>query len=55
MNKPNLKFDIINNKLTEFSYMYNEMVHQLQFPKYCYYDLQTNKFSNKVISVQDFA
>jgi len=53
LNTPNLKFDIINEKVIEFTYMYGELLPET--PRYMYFDMNTKFFEEKVVSVNDFA
>ena len=53
LNTPNLKFDIIDEKVIEFTYMYGELLPQT--PRYMYFDMNTKFFEEKVVSVNDFA
>jgi hypothetical protein len=53
LNTPNLKFDIINEKVIEFTYMYGELLPETY--KYMYFDMNTKSFEEKVVSVNDFA
>ena len=53
LNIPNLKFDIINEKVIEFTYMYGELLPETF--KYEYFDMNTKSFEEKVVSVNDFA
>ena len=53
LNTPNLKFDIINEKVIEFTYMYGELLPETF--KYKYFDINTKSFEEKVVSVNDFA
>ena len=50
---PNLKFDIINEKVIEFTYMYGELLPETF--RYMYFDMNTKSFEVKVVSVNDFA
>ena len=53
LNTPNLKFDIINEKVIEFTYMYGELLPETY--KYMYFDMNTKSFEEKVVSINDFA
>ena len=53
LNTPNLKFDIINEKVIEFTYMYGELLPQT--PRYMYFDVNTKSFEEKVMSINEFA
>jgi len=53
LNIPNLKFDIINEKVIEFTYMYGEILPETS--KYVYFDMNIKSFEEKVVSVNDFA
>ena len=53
LNTPNLKFDIINEKVIEFTYVYGELLPETF--KYKYFDINTKSFEEKVVSVNDFA
>ncbi len=53
LNTPNLKFDIINEKVIEFTYMYGQGLPETY--KYMYFDMNTKSFEEKVVSVNDFA
>jgi hypothetical protein len=53
LNTPNLKFDIINEKVIEFTYMYGEILPETS--KYVYFDMNIKSFAEKVVSVNDFA
>ena len=53
LNIPNLKFDIINEKVIEFTYMYGEILPETF--KYEYFDMNNKSFKEKVVSVNEFA
>ena len=53
LNTPNLKFDIINEKVIEFTYMYGELLPETY--KYMCFDMNTKSFEEKVVSINDFA
>jgi len=53
LNIPNLKFDIINEKVIEFTYIYGGMLPETS--RYMYFDINTKSFEEKVVSVNDFA
>jgi hypothetical protein len=53
LNTPNLKFDIINEKVIEFTYMYGELLPETF--KYEYFDMNDKSFKEKVVSVNEFA
>ena len=53
LNIPNLKFDIIDKKVIEFTYMYGELLPETF--RYMYFDMNTKSFEEKVVSVNDFA
>jgi len=53
LNTPNLKFDIIDEKVIEFTYMYGELLPET--PKYMYFDVNTKSFEEKVMSINEFA
>ena len=53
LNTPNLKFDIIDEKVIEFTYMYGELLPQT--PRYMYFDVNTKSFEEKVMSINEFA
>ena len=53
LNIPNLKFDIINEKVIEFTYMYGEIIPETF--KYEYFDMNNKSFKEKVVSVNEFA
>jgi hypothetical protein len=53
LNIPNLKFDFLGNRATEFTYMYGEILPETS--KYVYFDMNTKSFAEKVVSVNDFA
>ena len=49
LNTPNLKFDIVNGKVFEFSYLYNDTMQITDLVKqnnYLSYDLKSNSFIN---------
>ena len=47
LNTPNLKFDMINGKVVEFSYMYGEGISYCPSPTQFYYNLHTNIIEEK--------
>ena len=51
LNTPNLKFDVINGKVVEFSYMYNEIMPYIYGPTQFYYNLHTNIIEEKRRSI----
>jgi len=53
LNTPNLKFDIIDEKVIEFTYMYGELLPQT--PRYMYFDVNSKSFEEKVMSINEFA
>jgi hypothetical protein len=53
LNTPNLKFDILDNKVLEFTYIYGEL--QITDWKYYSFDLESKSFDKKVVSFNDFA
>ena len=53
LNTPNLKFDIINEKVIEFTYMYGELLPETF--RYMYFDMNTKFFEEKVVSINEFA
>ena len=53
LNIPNLKFDIINEKVIEFTYMYGELLPETF--RYMYFDMNTKFFEEKVVSINEFA
>ncbi len=53
LNIPNLKFDFLGNRATEFTYMYGEILPETS--KYVYFDMNTKSFAEKVVSVNYFA
>ena len=54
LNTPNLKFDIIDNKVSEFSYVYGEMLPGTKSLTYDYYNFDKSIFGERVISINDF-
>ena len=55
LNTPNIKFDLLNNKITEFTYMYGEMLPGTKSLTYDYYNFDKGIFDERVISINDFA
>ncbi len=53
LNTPNLKFDIMGNKIIEFSYIYGELLPL--YSEYCYYDLIEETFKYKKTSIREFS
>ena len=50
LNTPNLKFDIVNGKVFEFSYLYNDTIQITDIinqGNYLSYDLKSNSFINR--------
>jgi hypothetical protein len=52
LNTPNLKFDFLGNKATEFTYMYGEI--PITSWKYNSFNLDSKSFEEKVVSINDF-
>ena len=55
LNTPNIKFDMIGNKVMEFSYIYGETIPLPSSTKYTYFDNNTKTFNQEVISFKEFA
>jgi len=53
LNTPNLKFDFLGNKATEFTYMYGEI--PMSSWKYNSFNLDSKSFEERVVSINDFA
>ena len=53
LNTPNLKFDFLGNKATEFTYMYCELF--ITDWKYHSFNLKSKTFDEKVVSINEFA
>jgi len=53
LNTPNLKFDILDNKVIEFTYIYGEL--PITDWKYYSFNLDIESFDEKIVSVNDFA
>ena len=53
LNTPNLKFDILDNKVLEFTYIYGEL--PITDWKYYSFDLESKSFDERVVSVNEFA
>ena len=53
LNTPNLKFDFLGNMATEFTYMYGEI--QMTSWKYNSFNLDSNSFEERVVSLNEFA
>ena len=47
LNTPNLKFDMINGKVVEFSYIYNEIMPYVGGPMYFSYNIHLNIIEEK--------
>ena len=54
LNTPNIKFDIIDNKVLEFSYMYGATFPITNKVKHNYYDLIEKKWKEKPISINEW-
>ena len=52
LNIPNIKFDFLGNKATEFTYMYGEIL--ISSWKYNSFNLDSKSFEEKVVSINDF-
>ena len=52
LNTPNLKFDFLGNKVTEFTYMYGESL--ITDWKYHYFNLDSKTFDEKIVSINEF-
>jgi hypothetical protein len=52
LNTPNLKFDFLGNKVTEFTYMYAESL--ITDWKYHYFNLDSKTFDEKIVSINEF-
>ena len=52
LNTPNLKFDIMDNKILEFCYVYGEILPGKDY--YISYDYHNNKFNKVNTSIPDF-
>ena len=52
LNTPNIKFDFLGNKATEFTYMYGEI--PMSSWKYNSFNLDSKSFEERVVSINDF-
>ena len=52
LNTPNLKFDFLGNRTTEFTYMYGEI--PITSWKYNSFNLDSKSFEERVVSINDF-
>ena len=55
LNTPNIKFDIIDNKVLEFTYLYGSTFPITYKTKHNYYDLLDGKWKEKPISLNEWA
>lgn len=53
LNTPNLKFDFLGDKVTEFSYMYGEL--PISSWKYNSFNLDSKSFEERVVSLNEFS
>jgi len=53
LNTPNLKFDFLGNRATEFTYMYSEI--PITSWKYNSFNLDSNSFEKRVVSINEFS
>tara|TARA_B100001750_G_scaffold59249_1_gene46963 strand:+ start:336 stop:1310 length:975 start_codon:yes stop_codon:yes gene_type:complete len=53
LNTPNLKFDFLGNRATEFTYMYGEI--PMSSWKYNSFNLDSKSFEEKVVSLNEFS
>ena len=55
LNTPNIKFDIMDNKVLEFSYMYGGVFPITYKTTHNYYDLKEKEWKEKPISFYEWA
>ena len=53
LNTPNLKFDILDNKILEFSYVYGELFPMKSY--YISYDYYNDIFNKKKTTISEFS
>ena len=55
LNTPNMKFDVMDNKVLEFTYLYGQVLPTISLLTYDYYDIDTGKYESEILSVNDMA
>ena len=55
LNTPNIKFDVIGNRVLEFSYIYGANLPTITSRTYKYFDIDEKVYKDRVISINEFA
>ena len=55
LNTPNIKFDVIGNRVLEFSYIYGANLPTITSRTYQYFDIDEKVYKDRVISINEFA
>jgi len=55
LNTPNIKFDVIDTRVLEFSYIYSANLPTIASRTYQYFDIDEKVYKDRVVSINDFA